>query len=99
VSDDEQRQKSNRTYERIRVSLTPEVAKRYGCIISDVAKIEERLQAAVNAKNWRLATNLTARLAEIEANRKERNASDTPDQAFDLSAAPGLLGIDSAQVL
>jgi len=62
-TDEQQRAKSNRTYERILASLSPEVARRYGQSKSRVPEVEQQIQAAVAAKDWQLAAKLTAGLA------------------------------------
>jgi integrase len=62
-TDVEMRRRSNRTYERILASLTPEVACRYGHIEADLTTLEQQLVAAMAAKDWRRAAELTARLA------------------------------------
>jgi hypothetical protein len=63
-TDEELRQKSNRTYRRILASLTPEVARRYGHVEGGSAALEEQVQVAIAAKNWTLAATLTAKLAK-----------------------------------
>lgn len=61
-TDEEMRQRSNRTYYRILASLSPEVARRYGHVEVVLSVLEHQLQAAVAAKNWKLASELTAKL-------------------------------------
>jgi len=48
-------------------SLPPEVARRYGHVEVSVPVLEQQLQAAVAAKDWTLAAELTARLADQSA--------------------------------
>jgi hypothetical protein len=55
---------SNRMYRRILTSLPAEVARRYGYEGPKSLGLEERLQAAVDAKDWALAAALTAELAQ-----------------------------------
>lgn len=62
-TDEELRARSNRTYRRILASLHAEVAQRYGHVQDDRAELEKRLLAAIEAKDWPLATALSARLA------------------------------------
>lgn len=62
-TDEELRQKSNRTYQRILASLAPEVAQRYSYVESRTSELEERLETAVAAKNWDLAQAISARLS------------------------------------
>lgn len=62
-TDEEMRQKSNRTYWRIAASLPRHVAIRYGFEESPAQSLEDRLKAAIEAQNWDLAHSLTAELA------------------------------------
>ena len=62
-SDEEMRQRSNRTYHRIIASLPIEVAERYGHVRDARSELEERLRAATEAKDWVLAAELAKRLA------------------------------------
>jgi hypothetical protein len=66
-SDEELRQKSNRTFQWILASLPQEVAKRYGYVGSGTQTLVERLHAAITAKNWALAGTLTKRLAQLNS--------------------------------
>lgn len=66
-SDEELRQRSNRTYQRIIASLAPEVAERYGYVEKAKSDLERRLEAAVAAQNWDLAQALSSRLASKRA--------------------------------
>jgi integrase len=63
-TDEEMRQKSNRTYRRIAASLPPAVAKRYGYEEATPKSLRDQLKAAVEAENWDLAQRLTAELAQ-----------------------------------
>jgi integrase len=63
-TDEEMRQRSNRTYRRILASLSPEVAERYGHVQDANSAIEQRLRAAIQAKNWNLASEIAATLAK-----------------------------------
>lgn len=65
-SDPEMREASNRIYQRIRASLAPEVARRYGDSIRETPSLEEKLQKALAAKDWNAVAQLSARLAESE---------------------------------
>jgi hypothetical protein len=77
--DEERRQASNRTYHRIVLSLSQEVASRYGyrpeCKLTD---LRNRLSAATAAENWALA----AKLAEELCQKSETaNAEKLPTEA------------------
>lgn len=61
---EELRQKSNRTFERIRASLSAEIAHRYGHTKQTPEPLKEQLQQALAAENWDLAARLTAELAK-----------------------------------
>ena len=65
--DEEMRQRSNRTFQRILASLAPEVARRYGHVESAVTELERRMRAATEAKNWHLAGELAAELRKSVA--------------------------------
>jgi len=62
-TDEQMRAKSNRTYDRIMASLSPEVARRYGHVELKPKPLEEQIQAAVAARDWPLAAKLTAERA------------------------------------
>lgn len=62
-TDVEMRRRSNRTYERILASLSPEVASRYGHVEAAPTTLEQQVEAAIASKDWRKAAELTARLA------------------------------------
>jgi hypothetical protein len=63
-TDEEMRQRSNRTFRRIIASLSPEVARRYGHVQDARSEMEDRLRSAIESKNWALASDLAARLAQ-----------------------------------
>ena len=65
-TDEEMHQRSNRTFRRIVASLSPEVALRYGHVEDAHSAMENRLRAAIEAKDWSLAAEIAARLAEEE---------------------------------
>jgi integrase len=67
-TDEEMRQRSNRTYRRLLASLSPAVRRRYGYEPSPTEELEEQLQAAHAAKDWRLVAELAAKL---ESHRKK----------------------------
>lgn len=67
-SDPEMRQKSNRTFQRIVASLSPEVAKRYGYEPPKTDSLKNHLQDALNDENWDLASKLAAELAKQNRN-------------------------------
>jgi len=63
VRDEELRQSSNRTYQRILLSLSLEVATRYGYRSdNEVADLERRLAAATGAKDWAMVQELAVEL-------------------------------------
>jgi integrase len=55
---------SNRTFRRILASLPVAVATRYGYEEPKSAGLEQRLQAAMDAKDWALVAGLSAELAQ-----------------------------------
>jgi hypothetical protein len=63
-TDEEMRQRSNRTFQRILASLSPEVARRYGHLEAQPSTLEEQLQTAAELKNWTLVAELSSRLAK-----------------------------------
>lgn len=70
VTDPQRREQSNRTFARIVASLDAEVANAYGHVPVETGVLEAQLVAATEAKNWGLAAQLTAELA----NRPPRQA-------------------------
>lgn len=62
-TDENLRQASNRTFNRLLASLAPEVARRYGHDEDRPNEIEGHLQAALAAKDWPKVVELSARLA------------------------------------
>lgn len=63
VTDEELRQKSNRTYQRIRSSLSSEVAGRYGWELRPCDQIMERLDQARQKGDWESVARLAQELA------------------------------------
>lgn len=63
-TDEEMRQRSNRTYRRIQASLAPEVARRYGHIQDARSELVSRLRIAIDAKDWQRASEIALRLAQ-----------------------------------
>jgi hypothetical protein len=63
-TDEEYRQKSNRTFRRIAESLPPDVAERYGHVQDSLDPLKQQLQQALASENWELAQRLTAELAK-----------------------------------
>lgn len=57
------RQASNRTFNRILASLPAEVARRYGHVADSMNEVEDKLRAAIAAKDWSRVTELSACLA------------------------------------
>lgn len=64
-SDPEMRQKSNRTFRRIALSLPPDVAKRYGYEPSVLETLKDRHTAAVQAEDWELAARIAGEIAAL----------------------------------
>lgn len=62
ATDEEMRQRSNRTYRRLLASLSPAVRRRYGYEPSPTEELEKQLQAAHAAKDWWLVAELAAKL-------------------------------------
>jgi integrase len=65
-TDELRRQESNRTFQSILASLSPEVARRYGHVPTEPRR-EDRLKEAVLAGDWTLAARLSAELARVPA--------------------------------
>ena len=63
-TDEEMRQRSNRTYRRVLASLSSAVAARYGHVQDARSEIESQLRAAVDAKDWARASEIAKRLAQ-----------------------------------
>lgn len=63
-TDEEMRQRSNRTFARIVASLSPDVALRYGYKAVPVDPLQQRLNEAIACENWALANAITAELAK-----------------------------------
>jgi hypothetical protein len=61
-TDEEMRQRSNRTYQRILASLSPKVAAQYGHIQDARSELESRLRAAIDAKDWAQAAQISQQL-------------------------------------
>ena len=76
IADQELRHKSNRTYQRIRSSLSLEVATRYGWEGKPTDRIVEQLDQARHRGDW----DAVARLAE-ELTRQRAASEMTPQQA------------------
>jgi hypothetical protein len=62
-TDEQLRQKSNRTYQRILAGIPADLAKRYGLAELDET-LERKIRAALAAKDWPAAAALTAQLAQ-----------------------------------
>jgi hypothetical protein len=62
--DEQMRQRSNRTYQRIVASLSPEVRRRYGYAASPTAELEGLIQAAYSARDWQKVAELAAKLEQ-----------------------------------
>jgi integrase len=63
-SDEEMRQKSNRTFQRIMASLSAAVARRYGHVDADSADLTRRLRVATEARDWPLVAAIASRLGQ-----------------------------------
>jgi len=65
-TDEQMRQMSNRTFQRIAASLPANVSKRYGYDEPTPGTLQDRLKAAIRAQDWELAAKLSADLAKQE---------------------------------
>lgn len=65
--DGELRHASNRTFARILAGMPPLLAARYGHASPDPAELEERLQAAIAAKDWTRVAEVSAEIARQES--------------------------------
>jgi len=61
-TDEEMRQRSNRTFHRILASLTGEIAQRYGHVEAEKTDLVARLADATAAEDWPLVAALAARM-------------------------------------
>jgi integrase len=68
-TDEELRQKSNRTFHRIHASLPPEVARRFGYAEPPVDPLRQQIGEAMAAGNWDLVTRLSLELARRDQQR------------------------------
>ncbi len=69
-SSEELRSKSSRTYGRILASLAPTVATKYDHVEGVADDLEQRLQAAIQAMDWKTVTSLSSQLAIRQASRR-----------------------------
>lgn len=69
-TDQEMRQRSNRTFLRIANSLTSEVAIRYGYTAPSLDPLVDRLNEAVAALDWPLVARITAELERRDRGRE-----------------------------
>lgn len=63
-TDEQMRQKSNRTYARILASVDTKVARRYGHTESSAEQLKKKIQEATAIEDWKTAAVLMAKLAE-----------------------------------
>ena len=68
-TDEELRQKSNRTFHRIHASLPPEVARRFGYVELPADPLKQQIAEAMVAGNWDLVARLGAELARRDQQR------------------------------
>ena len=61
--DQELRAQSNRTFNRIMASLSPDVARAYGAVEAAPPPLEQQLQVAMGQKDWQQVRAISARLA------------------------------------
>lgn len=78
-SENELRERSNRTYRRIVASLPPEIAQVYGHDEINVTELEQKIRRAVKKKNWSLVVELSAQLAGHQNGRKKTNGIEGSD--------------------
>jgi integrase len=64
-TDEEMRQRSNRTYRRILASLSSEVATRYGYVLDPRSEMENELRVAVDAQDWEKIAEISKRLSQF----------------------------------
>jgi hypothetical protein len=64
-TDEEMRQRSNRTYRRILASLSSEVAVRYGRVQDASSEMEKELRAAADAKDWEKVAEISRQLVPV----------------------------------
>ena len=55
---------SNAMYQRLCLSMTPEVASAFGHEHSATAILEQRLRDAIGSRNWPMAGEITKKLAK-----------------------------------
>ena len=55
---------SNAMFERLCLSMTPEVARAFGHVPTATAGLEQRMQEAIRSRNWPLVGQLAKKLAE-----------------------------------
>ncbi len=65
-SDEEFRQRSNRTYHRIVAALSLEVADRYGYSPTSQDRLEEQIRAAAAVKDWNKVMELSQQLQAVQ---------------------------------
>lgn len=63
-TDNEMRERSNRTFGRIVASLPADVGQRYGHVEQASSSLQEQLHAAIATENWGLVAALSSRLAK-----------------------------------
>lgn len=63
-TDEEMRQRSNRTFSRIMASLSSEVAERYGHVAANTSERARRLQSATDAQDWPLVAAIASRMGQ-----------------------------------
>jgi hypothetical protein len=73
IRDEELRHMSNRTFRRIRSSLSTEVAARYGWDQKPEEGIIEQLDQARLRKDWDTVTRLAAKLQEVSKQDQKEN--------------------------
>jgi hypothetical protein len=71
-TDEEMRHSANRMFARIKSSLRPDVAHRYGVEESPAGRLANELAEAIAAQNWTLAKKLSAKLASQQTNQTSR---------------------------
>ena len=68
--DEELRQASNRTYQRIAASLPADVARRYGHVPPHSDPLNDKLRDAVEAQDWSLVRKISAELANRDQSQQ-----------------------------
>jgi hypothetical protein len=89
-TDEQLRQASNRTFCRILARLPLALARRCGHVDQSSDDAERRLQRAINAKDWALASRLTACMARCQAKVRAGEMVNDEEMSLTPSTVPAL---------